>query len=80
MHIMDDIHGIDVDTGQPVHHLLELADHVIEVEELATNSTDRGPDLFTCKFVSPTVNRIEEAFGQIGSGAEELHLFSHEHG
>ena len=32
VHVVDDVHGIDVDAGEPVHHLLELVEHVVEVE------------------------------------------------
>jgi len=32
---MDDVHGVDVDLGQPSHHPLVLVQYVIEVEDFA---------------------------------------------
>src|SRR5207237_1342732 len=34
VHVVDDVHGADVDAGQPVHHPHELREHVVEVEDL----------------------------------------------
>jgi hypothetical protein len=28
---MDDVHGIDVDVGEPVHHFFELLENIVEV-------------------------------------------------
>ena len=35
VHVVDDVHGIDINPGEPVHHLFELVQHVIEVEVVA---------------------------------------------
>ena len=35
VHVVDDVHGVDVDAGQPVHHRLEASQHVVEVEVVA---------------------------------------------
>ena len=35
VHVVNDVHGIDVDAGKPVHHLFELVDNIVEVEVLA---------------------------------------------
>ena len=35
VHVVDDVHGVDIHARQPVHHLLELAEHVVEVEIVA---------------------------------------------
>ena len=35
MHVVNDVHGIDIDAREPVHHFFELGDDVVKVEVLA---------------------------------------------
>jgi hypothetical protein len=35
VHVMNGVHGVDVDSGEPVHHLFELAADVVKVEVVA---------------------------------------------
>ena len=35
MHVVNDVHGIDVHACEPVHHLLELIDYFVEIQVFA---------------------------------------------
>ena len=52
VHVVDDVHGVDVDAGEPVHHLFELVEHIIEVEVLALDGADLRADLLAGDFVA----------------------------
>src|SRR6185437_11381780 len=80
VHVVNYVHGVDVDASEPSHHLLELVYHVIEVKVLAHYGNILRPHLLPCNFVPATVDGIQEALGQIRSRAEELHLLSQKHG
>src|SRR5258708_34108573 len=80
VHVMDNVHGIDIDSGKPIHHAFKPADNIVKIEIFALHSAPSGSDLFATDFVPPAVDCIEEALGKVGAGSEELHLFSHQHG
>src|SRR5262249_15884950 len=63
MHVVDDVHGIYVDTGKPVHHRLEFVDHSIKVKELSLCRTNCGPYLLAADLVPASVNGIEKTLG-----------------
>ena len=79
VHVVDDVHGVDVDVGEPVHHPLVSAEHVVELQELALHRLGRGPDLFAGDLIASAVDRVEQAFREVGPGAEELHLLADHH-
>src|SRR3954469_5946667 len=79
VHVMNNVHGIDIDSGKPIHHAFKPADNVIKIEVFSLHSAACGSDLFATDFVPAAVDRIEETLGNVGAGAEELHLFSHCH-
>ena len=74
VHVVDDVHRIGVDAGEPLHHFFELADHIVEVEVLAAHRRAGRPCLLTRDLVPSSVDGVEEALGEVGAGAEELHL------
>ena len=76
---MDDVHGVDVHARQPVHHLVEPLDHVVEVEVVALDRLERGRDLLAADLVAAAVDRVEQALRQVGARAEELHLLADQH-
>src|SRR5258706_12334979 len=79
VHVMNDVHGIDIDTREPIHHLFELVDHIVKLKVLTLNSAVRRTYLLACEFVPAAVDGIEEALGEVGSGTEELHLLPYQH-
>src|SRR4051812_45552430 len=79
MHVMDDIHGVDVNAGQPVHHLHEPVEHVVEVQVLSFNGSESRADLRARDLVPPSIDCVQKTLRKIGSRAEELHLFAKQH-
>ena len=79
MHVVDDVHRVDVNTGEPLHHALELRQHVVEIEVFALDCAVLRTYLFACDFVAAAVDRIEKALGEVRARPEELHLFAHQH-
>ena len=79
VHVVDDVHGVHVHARQPVHHLVEALDHLVEVEVLPLDRLRGGADLLAAHLVAAAVDGVEQALGQIGARAEELHLLAHQH-
>src|SRR5579872_5650267 len=77
---MDNVHGVDIDSSNPIHHAFEFVDDVVKVEIFTLHSALCRGDLFATDFVPATVDCVEETLGKVGTGAEELHLLSHQHG
>ena len=80
MHIVDDVQGVDVEAGQPIHHHIELLHDLVIVQGAAPDGQQLRPYLVAADFIPTAVNGVEEALGQVGPGAEELHLLAHPHG
>src|SRR5262245_51028681 len=79
MHVVDDVHRVDIHTREPLHHPFELAGHVIELEVITLHRLDCRPDLLAADFVSPAVDGVEKTFGEVSARSEELHLLADEH-
>ena len=79
VHVVDDVHGVDVHARQPVHHPLELLAHVVELEVVTLDRRCRRRDLVAADLVAPAVDRIQQALRQVGARAEELHLLADQH-
>src|SRR5262249_53212532 len=79
VHKVDDVHRVDVYSGEPVHHVVEPVHDIVEVKVLTLNGGTRGTDLFAGDFVPAAVDSVKQALGQVGPGTKELHLFADEH-
>src|SRR5689334_11213329 len=79
MHVVDDVHGVDVNAGEPIHHLLELPDDVVEFEVLPFYRFRLRSNLFPRNLIPSSIDRVKQTFGEIGASAKELHLFAHQH-
>ena len=79
MHVVDDVHRVDVHFGEPIHHFLEPVEHVIEIQVIALHRAVPGPNLIAGYFVAATIDCIEKTLGKVGARAEELHLLAHQH-
>ena len=75
MHIVDDVHGIDINVGEPVHHTFEIVDNIVKVKVFSLDRSPGRSDLVASDFIPATVDCIKQAFGEIRTGAEKLHLF-----
>ena len=79
MHVVDDVHGADICARQPVHDLLEPLDDIVEVQIISLDGLRRGRNLLARDFVAAAVDCVKQGLGEIGAGAEELHLLAHCH-
>ena len=77
--VMNDVQGIDIYLGQPFHHILVLVHHVVKIQILCGHGTVFRSHLLAADFIDTAVDGVEQAFGQIGSGAEELHFLADTH-
>ena len=80
MHVVDDVERVDIHAGKPLDHVLVLGHHVVEVQGVALDRAELRADLLLGDLVHAAVERVEEALGQVGAGAKELHLLAHAHG
>src|SRR6185437_14295036 len=79
VHEVDDVHRVDVNAGEPVHHLVEAVQHIIEIEVVAFNSPASRTHLRARDFVFSSIDRVQKALCKVGSCAEELHLLAYQH-
>ena len=54
-------------------------DDVIEFEGFALDCAQWRGHLFSTDLVPPSIDGVKQALGEIGPGAEKLHLFAHQH-
>ena len=79
VHVVDDMQSIGIGAGQPTHHLLKLLHHHIVVQHIVGDGCISGSYLVTAALIATTVDGIEQALGQVGTSAEELHLLTYLH-
>ena len=80
VHVVDDVEGIDINAGQPLHHIHILLHDLIIVEVLGGDGTVLRADLMAVHLIHAAVDGVQQALGQVGAGAEELHLLADTHG
>ena len=79
VHVVDDVQGVHIHPGQPLHHVVEALHHVLVVQVLVLDGAEAGANLLFADLVHAAVDGVQQALGQIGAGAEELHLLAHTH-
>jgi hypothetical protein len=79
VHVVDGVEAADVDRREPAHHVVELGDHVVVVEDVALHGPEPRAHLRALDLVDPSVDGVEQALRQVGTGAEELHLLADAH-
>ena len=80
MRIVDDIHRIHIESGQPGQYLTVLFTHFCIVQYVALWQGDFRCQLFAGLFVLTAIDGEQQGFGQIGPGTEELHHLAEFHG
>ena len=80
VHVVDDVHRSDVNAGEPLHRRFEAVEDVVELEVIPLHRLRDRRDLLARHLVAAAVDCIEQAFGEVGASAEELHLLAHQHG
>ena len=79
VHVVDDVQRVHIHPGQPLHHVVEALHHVLVVQVLVGDGAEAGAHLLLADFVHAAVDGVQQALGQVGAGAEELHLLAHPH-
>ena len=80
VHVVDDVEGVDVHLRQPAHHRVELLHDLVVVEVLAGDRRELRADLLVADLVHAAVDGVQQALGQVGARAEELHFQADAHG
>ena len=82
VHVLDEVQDVDVEVGEPVHHEVELVHDLVVVEVLAGDGRVLRADLHVVALlvhellVLAAVDGVVQALGEVGAGAEELHLLA----
>ena len=79
VHVVDNLERIDVGLGEPAHHVLKLIHQHVVVEIFVLDGREVGAYLLAAHFVAAAVDGIEQALGEVGACAEELHLLADLH-
>ena len=76
VHVVDQVEGVHVETGQPIHHLVKAFHHFVVVEVFGSDRAQFGAHLHECLFVNAAINSVEHALCQIGTSTEKLHFLT----
>jgi len=76
VHVVDEVQRLDIDSGQPLHHIHEAGHELIVGHHVALDRTVGGAHLLTCLAVHATTDGVGEALGEVGTCTEELHLLT----
>src|SRR5699024_4624907 len=76
VHILDQVQHVDVEAGQPVQHLDVLGQHLVVGQVLAGDGGVVRANLLVVLLVYAAVDGVQQALGQVGARAEELHLLA----
>ena len=80
VHIVDDVHGVDVSLCQPGPVEVDALDELVVVQVLLGPHGHFGAHLVALQLVPAAVDGQQHQLGQVGPGAEELHVLAHAHG
>ena len=77
VHVMNDIHYINIESAQPVSVNIETSHSVFVVDRPVSDRFHLRADSFPSSFVHASVKSQAKNFCQVVSGTKELHLFPH---
>ena len=80
VHVVDDVDGVHVELRHVGEHLFVVAQHLGVVQHLVLIQGDVGHHPDALLLVHAAVDGVQQALGQVGPGAEKLHLLAHRHG
>ena len=80
VHIVDDVHRVDIEVAEPLAVEGETLHHLVVIQDVALERLHLRPNLSAGVLVVPAVHRKKQELGQVASRAEELHLLSDLHG
>ena len=79
MHIVNDIHRIDIKAGEPFHILVQSFLYRTVIESIALNYRHLRPYVQAAGIIYTAVQRQQQQLGEITARAEELHLLTYLH-
>src|SRR6202012_5128852 len=74
VHVVDDVHRVHVNPGEPFHHRLEPAEDVVKIQVVAHDASKGGSHLFSGEFIPASVDCVQQTLGHVRPGPEKLHL------
>ena len=80
VHIVDDVDGVHVELSHIGQYLFIIGQHLGVVQHFVHVVLDAGDDDAALLFIHAAVDGVQQTLGQVGPGAEELHLLAHRHG
>ena len=87
MHVVDDIHRVDIEGGQRAQHPLIVREDGLIVQgplrqglDVIEDANRKARLLVLFYLIHAAVDGVEQGFGQVGAGSKELHLFADSHG
>ncbi|CQR22572.1 Uncharacterised protein [Yersinia enterocolitica] len=79
MHVMDDVQRSNVLFSQPIHKVIHAFHDFVIVQHFIHHWRFFRANLDLHFFINAAVNCIQHGFRQVGTRAEELHLFTDNH-
>ena len=79
VHVVNDVQGSNVLGCQPIHEFVHARKDSVVVQDFVHNRFGFRADLVFGFFVHAAVDCVQQGFCQVGTGAEELHLFADNH-
>ena len=80
VHVVDDIHRVGIELRRVGQDLVVVGPDFFIIQDLVGDGFDAGNNGGAVALVHAAVDGVEQAFGDVAPGAEELHLLAHLHG
>src|SRR5699024_11416957 len=76
MHVVDHVQCINIQLGQPLHHLVIFLHNLVIVKVLGCDRSVQRRYLLFCLLVNTAVDRVQKAFCKVRTCSEELDLLT----
>ena len=80
VHVMDDVHGVGIQPGRILQHLLVVGAHLVVLQHFIRDGFDARHNDAALDFIHTAVDGVQQGLCQIAARAEKLHLLAHTHG
>eukprot|EP00123_Amoebidium_parasiticum_P011590 comp20802_c0_seq2/m.27381 comp20802_c0_seq2/g.27381 ORF comp20802_c0_seq2/g.27381 comp20802_c0_seq2/m.27381 type:complete len:542 (+) comp20802_c0_seq2:380-2005(+) len=79
VHVVDAVHGVDVQLRHPIHSRVVVLHHLVVLERAVGGCNELGPNLLAGNLVLAAVHRVKKKLGKVAACTKELHLLAHSH-
>ena len=76
MHVVDHVQCINIQLGQPLHHLVIFLHYFIVIKVLGSNWLVSRSYLYFVLLIDTTVDSVKKTLSKVCTSSEELHLFT----